>query len=165
MVNQNGGKIAVYVCENSALKAAYNCGNREILEAAEIFRLPCSGKIEIAMILKTFEAGYSAVAVFGCPEDNCKFLSGNLRARKRTEAAKRSLAEAGLDPELLKIDFISSMDSHKFEKTLREMGEKSGLWAPADAESSAGPKDPASSKNPAGGAANAPAGPGKGDKA
>jgi coenzyme F420-reducing hydrogenase delta subunit len=143
MEKTTGGKIAVYVCENSGLKAAYNCENREILSAAEILRLPCSGKIETAMLLKTFEAGYSAVVVFGCPEENCKFLSGNLRARKRTEAAKRSLSEAGLDPDLLAIDYISSMDAHKFEKTLRSMGEKIGLWQSAEA----------------------PSGPGKGEKA
>jgi coenzyme F420-reducing hydrogenase delta subunit len=128
MEKKTGGKIAVYVCENSGLKAAYNCGNKEILEAVEILRLPCSGKIETALLLKTFEAGYPAVVVFGCPEDNCKFISGNLRARKRTDSAKRSLREAGLDPDLVVMDFISSMDAHKFERTLRLMGEKIGLW-------------------------------------
>jgi coenzyme F420-reducing hydrogenase delta subunit len=45
--------------------------------------LPCSGKADILYLTKAFETGADGVAVLTCPEGECRYLEGNLRARKR----------------------------------------------------------------------------------
>jgi F420-non-reducing hydrogenase iron-sulfur subunit len=84
-------------------------------------RLPCSGKVEIGLILKCLEEGHPGVLVLGCPLDNCKYLKGNLRARKRVELVKKALKDAGLPEELVHIDFLSSVDSHKLVDIVQGM--------------------------------------------
>jgi coenzyme F420-reducing hydrogenase delta subunit len=58
--------------------------------------LPCSGKIDILYLTKAFETGADGVAVVMCPEGECRYLEGNLRARKRAEAVDALLEEIGL---------------------------------------------------------------------
>lgn len=114
-------KIVAFVCENSAQKAAAQVQEAGVLEALELVRLPCSGKIEIGLILKCLEQGHPGVLVLGCPIDNCKYLKGNLRARQRVKMAKKALQEAGLPEELVHIDFLSSVDSHKLVDIVQSM--------------------------------------------
>lgn len=114
-------KIVVFCCENSALKAVDSMGKVEIMNLVEIIKLPCSGKVEIGLILKCFEIGYKGVVVLGCPLDNCKFIKGNYRALKRIDMVKKALREAGINENRAKIDFISSVDSHKVVTIIEEM--------------------------------------------
>jgi len=116
-------KIAVYCCENSGLLAAGPVTDRKILDSIEIMKLPCSGKTEMGLILKTLEKGYAGVMIVGCPKDNCQFIRGSHRASKRVDSAKEMLAAIGLDPGRVRMEFLSSVDSHKFVKAVTEMWE------------------------------------------
>jgi coenzyme F420-reducing hydrogenase delta subunit len=117
-------KIITFACENSGLKAAEALADRALLKAVEIVPLPCSGKIEVGMVLKCLEEGYPGVLILGCPIDNCKYLEGNRRARKRVETIHKALSDAGVDPERVHMDFLSSVDSHKFAEIVRNMQER-----------------------------------------
>ena len=129
-----GNKIAVFCCENSSFKAAALVADPAILEAVEIIKLPCSGKAEIGLVLKTLEKGYVGVLILGCPIDNCKFIRGNARARKRIDSAKAILADAGIDDRRVHMDFVSSVDTHRFVEIVEEMIDR--LASPAGEERS-----------------------------
>lgn len=58
--------------------------------------VPCSGKIDILYITKAFENGAQGVAVLTCPRGECRYLEGNLRAKKRMESIGALLEEIGL---------------------------------------------------------------------
>lgn len=114
-------KIVVFCCENSALKAVDNLDSTKILKSVDIVKLPCSGKVEVGLILKSLESGYGGVVILGCPLDNCKFIKGNYRAQKRIDNVKRSLQEAGISENRVRLDFVSSVDAHKVVAILEEM--------------------------------------------
>ncbi|GAK60866.1 methyl-viologen-reducing hydrogenase delta subunit [Candidatus Vecturithrix granuli] len=114
-------KIVVFCCENSAYKAAQAVQDSTLLEAIDIVRLPCSGKIEIGLVLKCFEQDVPGVLILACPIDNCQYLTGNKRARKRVEMIKQALRNAGYDQNRVKLDFLSSVDTHKFINSVKEM--------------------------------------------
>ena len=125
-----GNKIIAFCCENSSVMAVENIeDNNSIIDAVEIVRLPCSGKIEIGLVLKCLENGSPGVLVLACPKDNCKYISGNRRAEKRIDIIKKSLSNAGINKERVHIDFLSSVDSHKFIDTVKEMTERLTLEA------------------------------------
>lgn len=119
--------LAVYCCENSSYLAAEKVTDPAVLRDIEIIKLPCSGKVDTGLALKTLEKGYAGVLVLGCPVDNCKYIRGNERARKRVDKTRHVLAAAGLDGYKVHIDFMSSVDTHKFVRTVMEMKERCGL--------------------------------------
>ena len=131
-------KIVAFCCENSALKAAEALSDPAVLEAVELVRLPCTGKAEVGLVLKCLEEGHPGVLVLGCPVDNCKFLIGSTRARKRLEYARGLLKEAGLAEERVRMDFVSSVDSHRLARIVGDMREQ--LAALAAAKSPVGGK-------------------------
>ena len=117
-------KIVLYCCENSSYKAFQAMGDSSGFENIEVIPLPCSGKIEMGIILQSLEKGYAGVLILGCPKDNCKFVRGNYRAEKRIEMVRDSLKRAGLAPERVRIDFLSSVDHHKCRQIIDEMNEQ-----------------------------------------
>jgi len=127
-------RIVAFCCENSALRAAQNVEDPAVLEAVELVRLPCTGKVEIGLLLQCLERGHPGVLVLGCPVDNCKFLRGSSRARKRVDMTRKILKEAGLDEERVRMDFLSSLDAHKFQRIVAEMRARLAAGRPKDAE-------------------------------
>ena len=114
-------RIVAFCCENSALKAAEGVEDASVLEAVELVRLPCTGKVEVGLLLQCLEEGRPGVLVLGCPVDNCKYLIGSTRARKRVAMTRKILKEAGLNEERVHMDYLASVDSYKFERIVREM--------------------------------------------
>ncbi len=68
----------------------------ECRDELKIIPLPCSGKIDILYLTKAFETGADGVAVVTCRQGECRYLEGNLRARKRVEVIEELLEEIGL---------------------------------------------------------------------
>jgi len=113
--------IVAFCCENSAAKAADSAAGHPLLKAVEIVRVPCAGRVEIKHILNRIEAGASAVLVLACPLDNCKYIRGNRRTLKRVEKVKKVLKDAGIEGDRVRMEFMSSVDSHKLLNVLKEM--------------------------------------------
>ena len=132
-------KIVAFCCENSALKAAEALSDPAVLEAVELVRLPCTGKTEVGLVLKCLEEGHPGVLVLGCPVDNCKFLIGSTRARKRLEYARGLLKAAGLAEERLHMDFVSSVDSHRLARIVGDMRERLASLAAAKSSAKSAP--------------------------
>jgi hypothetical protein len=54
----------------------------------KIVKVPCTGRVDVLLILKTFESGVDGVYLAGCLEGECHFLRGNLRAKKRYKGSR-----------------------------------------------------------------------------
>ena len=78
-------------------------GKSEKSDVLKIISLPCSGKLELIYLLKAFESGADGVALVTCKQGECRYLEGNLRAKKRTEAVSALLEEIGLDKGRMKL--------------------------------------------------------------
>ena len=117
-------KIIAFACENSSYLAAEAVTDSSVLDLVEIVRLPCSGRVEIGMMLKCLEKDHPGVLILGCPLDNCKYIKGSARAQKRVEMAKKALQNAGIDENRVHMDFVSSVDSNKFRTVVKEMNER-----------------------------------------
>jgi coenzyme F420-reducing hydrogenase delta subunit len=63
--------------------------------------VPCTGKLQPEHLLKAFEAGADVVCVVACAEDNCHYLQGCQRVKRRVEYVKNLLDQVGLDGERL----------------------------------------------------------------
>ncbi|MDH4206102.1 MAG: hydrogenase iron-sulfur subunit [Desulfobacteraceae bacterium] len=73
-------------------------------------KMPCSSMVKDVFLLRAFEAGADGVIVLVCPEGQCRFLEGNIRAKKRVAWVRNLLDEIGLNGQRLSLSNISSGD-------------------------------------------------------
>jgi len=90
----------------------------------KIIGIPCTGKVDLIHLLKTFEKGADGVYVVGCLEGECRYNKGNIRARKRVEQAQQILESIGIGGERVQIYNLSSSEAPRFARIAKEMTEK-----------------------------------------
>jgi len=87
-----------------------------------IIRVMCSGRVHPTFILEAFRDGADGVLVAGChPPNDCHYISGNLKAERRVALLKELIAQLGLEPERLRLEWISAAEGDKFARVVREM--------------------------------------------
>ena len=120
-------KITLFHCIN-----AFNEGASLPLTGVDDFemkivKLPCSSMVKDVFLLRAFEAGSDGVLVLVCPEGQCRYLEGNIRAKKRVEWVQNLLDEIGLNGKRLSISNISIGDEDAtaqiIKKTLNDLDE------------------------------------------
>lgn len=75
-------------------------------------------------LLRSFEKGADGVYVIGCMEGECRFETGNLRARRRVEQAQRILDSIGIGGERVQMYNLSSSEGPRFAQFANEMTER-----------------------------------------
>jgi coenzyme F420-reducing hydrogenase delta subunit len=126
-------KILALCCPYCAYAAADLAGSMRMQYPpnVRVLRLPCTGKLDVAYILKAFERGVDGVIVAGCLEGGCHFQEGNLRAKKRVGLARQVLEEAGIEPERLEMFNLSSADGPIFARIVDTMTERVRALGPS----------------------------------
>lgn len=107
-MNNRTLKIYLFYCSTSFDPVDLTGLNNGDESELKLIPLPCSGKLDILYLTKAFETGADGVAVVTCKQGECRYLEGNLRARKRAEAIEKLLDEVGLGRE--RIMFIQMSD-------------------------------------------------------
>lgn len=83
-----------------------------------IVRLLCTGRIDPTFILKAFLRGVDGVFVGGCHPGDCHYQSGNSKAQRRIVLTKRLLKQFGIDPERLRLEWISASEGARFAEVI-----------------------------------------------
>ena len=119
-------KIVAFCCDQSGYPAADMAGTLKLdfPRNVEIVRVPCAGRIETIYLLKALEKGADGVMIFGCFEENCQFLRGNLRAKGRLSYAHRMLEKIGLEKERLEICYLATNSGVKLAEALNRKTEQ-----------------------------------------
>eukprot|EP01022_Parablepharisma_sp_SALTPOND_P035386 TRINITY_DN9511_c0_g1_i1.p3 TRINITY_DN9511_c0_g1~~TRINITY_DN9511_c0_g1_i1.p3 ORF type:complete len:135 (+),score=26.28 TRINITY_DN9511_c0_g1_i1:157-561(+) len=89
-----------------------------------VIQLPCSGRVDILHLLRSFEDGVDGVYVAGCMEGDCHFLTGNLKARRKVEYVKKVLESLGIEPERIEMYNMSSAEGPRFAEVAQEFTER-----------------------------------------
>ena len=90
----------------------------------------CSGRVDLEFILRAFANGQDGVFIGGCKLDECNYVThGNYDALANTYIAKKILKHIGVNPDRLKIKFMSGADGNllaeytdTFTKEIKELG-------------------------------------------
>ncbi len=111
-------KIYLFCCSSSIEPIKIAQGNNKGSDDLRVIALPCSGRADILYLMKAFETGADGVAVVMCRQGECRYLEGNLRARKRAEAVNALLEEIGLGGGRMA---IIQMNDGGIEQVVREV--------------------------------------------
>ena len=100
-----------------------------------IVRVMCLGRIDPAIMVKTFAKGADGVLVVGCRPPDCHYVNGNLHAERVVKMVKRLIALTGLEPERIAIRWYSSQEKKDFSDYVREFSESVAELGPSPFES------------------------------
>ncbi len=89
-----------------------------------ILRVPCSGRVDVLHVVKAFKSGADGIIITGCHIGDCHYIDGNLKAKDRVEALKKSLGAFGVDPRRIEIGFASSSEGQRFATMMTDFVEK-----------------------------------------
>ena len=99
MMKKQGKEITIFYCthQRERVKQILEGVNGSAVLKIRKVALPCSGKLEVFQLTKALENGADGVALFGCPEGECRYVVGSSRAKGRVSYAGKILETIGLE--------------------------------------------------------------------
>jgi F420-non-reducing hydrogenase iron-sulfur subunit len=86
-----------------------------------LVRVMCSGRVDPSFVLRAFQDGADGVLVAGCHPGDCHYINGNLKAMRRFPALEKMVAQFGIEPQRLRLEWISAAEGDVFVRVVNEM--------------------------------------------
>jgi coenzyme F420-reducing hydrogenase delta subunit len=85
----------------------------------------CSGRVDLAFLLRAFSNGTDGVFIGGCHLNECHYITdGNHHAYAMVQICKKILARIGLNPERLRIEQMSAGEGIRFAEVMNDFSRK-----------------------------------------
>lgn len=117
-------KITLFHCINAFGDADELFTNGSKTCEIKTVKMACSSMVKDVFLLRAFEAGADAVVVMVCPEGQCRYVEGNIRAKKRVAWVRNLLDEIGLDGQRLSLTHMSAGDQAAATRTINDVVKK-----------------------------------------
>jgi F420-non-reducing hydrogenase iron-sulfur subunit len=90
-----------------------------------MIRVMCSGRVDMAHVLRAFSNGMDGVFIGGCHLNECNYMThGNYHALNMVLLCKRILEHMGINPERLRIQFVSGAEASLFVESVNDFVKK-----------------------------------------
>lgn len=118
-------KIIAFLCTWCSYTGADLAGTSRLKSPYNIraVRTPCSGRVSAELIMRAFDEGADGVIVLGCHIGECHYDTGNHRTAKRIPVLHSLMTFAGLEPERLRLDWVSASEGDRFARIVSEFTE------------------------------------------
>lgn len=116
-------KIVAITCNFCSYAGADLAGTSRIQYPTNvrIIRVMCSGRVDPTFVLRAFQEGADGVLIAGCHIGDCHFLAGNAKAARRFAVLSKMLRQVGLEPERVRLEWISASEGERFARVVRSM--------------------------------------------
>ena len=90
-----------------------------------VIRLMCSGRVDLKFIFRAFAQKADGVFIGGCHLNDCHYNpEGNYDALGNSLIAKRILASVGVNPERLRLEWVSAGEGTRFAEVMNDLSAK-----------------------------------------
>lgn len=129
-------RIIGFLCNWCAYSGADLAGTSRIQYPAnvDIIRVMCSGRVDPTFVIKAFQLGADGVLVCGCHPGDCHYSEGNYKTARRMPVLKKLLRQFGIEPERLRLEWISASEGDRFALVVKEMTEQLQELGPLERE-------------------------------
>ncbi len=83
-----------------------------------VIRVPCSGRVDPILIVKSFQMGADGVLVAGCHPGDCHYAEGNYYARRRFAMLRPFLEYLGIEGDRFRVEWVSASEGRKFSEVV-----------------------------------------------
>jgi coenzyme F420-reducing hydrogenase delta subunit len=85
----------------------------------------CTGRVDIAFVLRAFSGGADGVFIGGCWPGECHYVTeGNYDALFNMHFTRKLLGLAGINPERLRLEWISASEGMRFAEIMNDFGKQ-----------------------------------------
>ena len=126
-------RIVGFLCNWCAYAGADLAGVSRIAYPTNIriVRLMCSGRVDPVFVLETLTNGADGVFVMGCHPADCHYIEGNLQAERKIKMLKKLIARTGLEPERLRLEWVSASEGGRFAELVKEFTDQIKALGPS----------------------------------
>ena len=88
-----------------------------------LIRVMCSGRVDLEFVLRAFSNGMDGVFIGGCRLNECNYVThGNYHALNMVLLCRKIMEHIGLNPDRLRIEFMSSAEGILFAEVMSKFG-------------------------------------------
>ena len=115
-------KIVAFLCRWCAYAGADLAGTSRLKYPPNVvpIRVPCSGRVEPSWVVDALREGADGVLIGGCHPGDCHYVSGNYKARRRVYLLKKILPELGIEPERVRLEWVSASEGKRFAQVVAD---------------------------------------------
>lgn len=85
----------------------------------------CTGRVDLAFVLRAFSKGADGVFIGGCWPGECHYVTeGNFDVLKNVHLAKKLLEQIGVNPDRLRLEWISASEGMRYAEVMNDFGKK-----------------------------------------
>lgn len=130
-------RIVAFLCNWCSYTGADLAGISRIQwdPAVSIVRIMCSGRMDPTFVVKAFRMGADGVIVSGCHPGDCHYQEGNYKTLRRVHLLQRLIAGFGIDPERLRLVWVSASEGDQWAATANEMAAEIRSLGPLEVSS------------------------------
>jgi F420-non-reducing hydrogenase iron-sulfur subunit len=119
-------RIVAFACNWCSYAGADLAGVSRIQypPTTRVIRVMCSGRVSPMFVLEALRSGADGVLVTGCHLGDCHYISGNEKAAKNMEMAHSLIRLLGIEPQRLRLEWISAAEGARFAELVKEFTEQ-----------------------------------------
>ncbi|MDR3691752.1 MAG: hydrogenase iron-sulfur subunit [Fimbriimonas sp.] len=127
-------KILAFFCNWCTYTAADLAGvsRMKYEPTTRVVRVMCSGRVDPQFVLDAFAHGADGVLIGGCHPGDCHYVEGNYKLLRRFRMLRRLVASLGIEPERLRMEWISASEGERLQKVVNEMTAQIKLLGPLE---------------------------------
>jgi F420-non-reducing hydrogenase iron-sulfur subunit len=113
-------KVIGFLCNWCSYAGADMAGTSRITYPPNIriIRVPCSGRIDPLLVVKSFQLGADGVLIAGCHPGDCHYVEGNYYTRRRFALLHPLLDYLGIEKERFRIEWVSASEGKRFSQVV-----------------------------------------------
>ena len=118
-------KIVAFLCNWCSYAGADLTGTTRTHypPTVKVIRVMCTGRVNPLFVAQVLRTGADGVLISGCHPGECHYMKGNFLARRRFLIMRNLLAFIGIDPQRIRMSWVSASEGRKFADVITEVTE------------------------------------------
>ena len=85
----------------------------------------CTGRVDLAFVLRAFRKGADGVIIGGCWPGECHYVTeGNYDALGNMYLCKKLMAHIGMEPDRLRLEWIAASEGNRFAEVMSDFAKR-----------------------------------------
>lgn len=120
-------RILGFLCNWCCYAGADLCGvsRYQYPPHVRVIRLMCSGRVDMAFVIRAFLHGIDGVFIGGCWPGECHYVTeGNYDALSMMHLCRKLLKHIGVNPDRLRLEWVSASEGIRFAEVMNDFSRK-----------------------------------------